>query len=314
MSLLITINGWDAAPWAAMFQRLAPGLPVHMALDARNRDAIRYAAVWKPKPGLLAQLPNLAVIFNLGAGVDAILADETIPADIPIVRGVEADLTARMVEWVALHVLFHHRQMPQYMAQQSKALWRPIFQPAASEVSVGIMGLGALGSACAESLKRLGFRVCGWSRTHKALEGVASYAGENGLDAFLGQTDILVCLLPLTAETTSILNRSLFRKLHRDGPLGGPIVINAGRGRQQIERDLIDSLNDGTLKGASLDVFEEEPLPPDSPLWHHPRVFITPHVAADSTPAAICEHIVQQIARLEAGQPIGPLVDRQRGY
>jgi glyoxylate/hydroxypyruvate reductase len=314
MSILVQVTGWDPEPWAVMFRTLAPNRPVFTGVDDANRATIRYAMVWKPAPGLLGQLPNLAAIFNLGAGVDAILADTSIPPHIPIVRGVDANLTMRMVEWVTLHVLLHHRQMLFYRDRQAEQRWAERVQPAAAEVTVGILGLGTLGIAAATTLKQIGFRLAGWSRSAKTVPGIDCFAGAHGLDPFLAQTDILVCLLPLTSETKGILNAGLFAKLKRNGPLGGPVVINAGRGGEQVETDILAALDQGTLAGVSLDVFEQEPLPANSPLWRHPRAILTPHNAADSDPRSICAHVLTRIADIEAGRPLAPVVDRARGY
>jgi glyoxylate/hydroxypyruvate reductase A len=213
-----------------------------------------------------------------------------------------------------LHVLLHHRRQRAYDAQQRESLWRPIWQPAASEVRVGIMGLGVLGRDAAEVLARLGFRVAGWSRTPKPVPGLETFSGPRGLNAFLARTDILVCLLPLTAETRGILNRDLFAKLARDGALGAPFLINAGRGGLQVEADIVAALDAGVLQGATLDVFETEPLPESSPLWSHPGVTVTPHVAADSDPRRLVRNVLRQIERHEAGLGLENVVDRARGY
>ena len=187
-------------------------------------------------------------------------------------------------------------------------------QPAAGAVTVGIMGLGELGRDAAEKLRPFGFKLAGWSRTKKDLPGVVCFAGEAELSAFLGTTDILVVLLPQTPATTGILDRRLFAQLKRATPLGGPILINAGRGALQVEADILAALDDGTLLEASLDVFETEPLPPASPLWRHPKVFVTPHAAASSDPDALAPLIARQIEAFERGEPLRHLVDRAAGY
>jgi glyoxylate/hydroxypyruvate reductase A len=176
------------------------------------------------------------------------------------------------------------------------------------------MGLGVLGADAAQALRRLGFDVAGWSRNRKAIPGIAGFAGDAELPAFLARTDILVCLLPLTPATRGILNRRTFSLLARDGRLGGPVVINAGRGGLQVEADLLAALDDGTLSAATLDVFETEPLPAASPLWSHPKVTISPHNAADTDPDAISVYVREQIARHERGEPLRNLVDRRLGY
>lgn len=313
MALLIAAQGWDLEPWIARFKRLEPARTVLDARQPFDPAAVRYAAVWRPEPGLLASLPDLRAIFNLGAGVDALLADKTLP-DLPIIRIISPDLTKRMTEWVTLQVLFHARQMLVYRDAQAERRWLNADQPAAGDFRVGIMGMGVLGQDSAEVLLRLGFQVAGWSRSHKDVPGVASYTGEAELPAFLAQTDILVALLPLTPETRGILNRNLFARLAQDGALGSPVVINAGRGGLQREADILAALDDGTLRGVSLDVFEVEPLPTESPLWTHRKVVITPHAAADSTPAGLVPGILADIAAFERGETLPNLVDLKAGY
>jgi glyoxylate/hydroxypyruvate reductase A len=281
--------------------------------DHVDPDAVRYAAVWKPMPGTLKAFPNLAAIFNLGAGVDALMADPTLP-DVPIVRVADADLTGRMTEYVVMHVLIHHRHQRTIDACQRDRRWDPPAQCAAGAVRVGVMGLGVLGRDAADVLRRLGFDVAGWSRNRKAIPGIATFAGEQELAAFLARTDILVCLLPLTPATRGILNRRTFSLLARDGALGGPVVINAGRGGLQVASDLLTALDDGTLVAATLDVFEPEPLPAESPFWSHPKVTLSPHNAADTDPDAISIYVVEQIARHERGEPLENVVDRRLGY
>jgi glyoxylate/hydroxypyruvate reductase A len=276
--------------------------------------AVRYTAVWKPPAGFLRTLPNLAAIFNLGAGVDALIQDATLP-DVPLVRVVTRDLTARMTEYVVLHVLLHHRRQRMLDAAQQRRTWAAKDQWAASAVRVGIMGYGELGQDAGEVLVRLGFRVAAWSRSPKlASAGVELFSGAEGLAPFLARTDILVALMPLTPETRGILDRRLFAGLAQDGVLGAPVLINAGRGGLQVEADILAALDDGTLGAATLDVFNQEPLPADSPLWTHPNVTITPHNAADSDPDAISDYVAQQILAFEAGEPLANVVDRRRGY
>jgi glyoxylate/hydroxypyruvate reductase A len=259
-------------------------------------------------------LPKLEVIFSLGAGVDAILSDPTLPAAIPIVRVNDPDLTMRMSEHIVMHVLMHHRQLGRILENNRAKRWDSFPQHAASALRVGILGLGVLGADAARKLAIMGFQVAGWSRSRKSVDGVESFAGPMELDAFLARTDVLVCLLPATADTDGILDRALFRRLSRSGPLGAPILINAGRGRQQVEEDILAALEAGELHAASLDVFRKEPLPEDSPFWNHPRVFLTPHSAADSEPAVICGYVARQIEAYEQAGVLSNLVDRARGY
>ena len=317
-ALALLVHGgtenWSPQRWKDRFDEVCEGRPVLPLADAKSDPAaVHYAAVWKPQPGELAGFPNLRVIFNLGAGVDALMADRTLP-DVPLVRVAVGDLTARMTEYVVLHVLMHHRQEPYLRQSQREKRWAPKSQWAASAVSVGIMGLGTLGADAADALRRLGFRVAGWSRSPKKIPGIECFHGEAEIDAFLRRTDILVCLLPLTPETRHVLNRALFEKLNRNSPLGAPILINAGRGGLQNEADILQCLDDGTLGGASLDVYATEPLPEDSRFWTHPKVVLTPHNAADTDPDEISKYVAEQIRRFEAGGTLENVVDRGRGY
>lgn len=311
--ILVVASGWDQEAWAAAVRAAVPGRPVFVWPGLPDKAAVGYAFVWRPPEGLLAALPNLRAIFSLGAGVDHLVFQKDLP-DVPIVRIVSADLTNRMTEWVTLQVLMHHRQQRAYDAQKAEHRWHELPQPAASEVRIGIMGMGVLGKDAAEVLARIGFRVAGWSRRPAVVAGVQSFHGPEQLDAFLARTDILVSLLPLTPETRGILSLPLFGKLARDGALGGPVLINAGRGGLQVDADILAALGSGVLKAASLDVFETEPLPPTSPLWRHPLLTITPHCAAWSAPEALAPLMVAAILAHEAGKPLQNVVDREASY
>ncbi|MFZ0850912.1 MAG: glyoxylate/hydroxypyruvate reductase A [Hyphomicrobiaceae bacterium] len=293
-----------------------PGLDLRIAPDLGSAADIEYALVWNPAPGLLRTLPNLKLIISVGAGVDGILSDPELP-DVPIVRYVDPDLTGRMVEYIVLNVLYHHRRMSEFRELQQQRLWKYLPEPSAHEVRVGIMGLGVLGSAAAEVLGALGYQLRGWTRAPKRVEGVACFSGADQLDAFLGATDILAVLLPLTSQTRGIVNRGLLRKLSLGGrvaQLPGPVLINAGRGGLQVDADVIAALQKGELYAASLDVFETEPLQEASPLWSHPRVVITPHNAAESAPAAIVRYAFEQMHRHRRGERLPYLIDRRQGY
>jgi glyoxylate/hydroxypyruvate reductase len=317
-TLALLIHGgtenWSPDRWKSRFDDVCKDRRVLLLPNAAFDPAeVHYAAVWKPNPGELAAFPNLRAIFNLGAGVDALMADSSLPK-VPLVRVSVGDLTGRMTEYVVLHVLMHHRQELYLRACQRQKRWAPRSQWPANALSVGIMGLGTLGSDAADVLRRLGFRVSGWSNSPKQIDGIACFHGKAQLDAFLQQTNILVCLLPLTPETRHILNRGLFSKLNRNSPLGAPVLINAGRGGLQAEADILDCLDDGTLGAASLDVFAMEPLPADSAFWTHPNVILTPHNAADTDPDEISKYVARQIERFEAGARLENVVDSARGY
>jgi glyoxylate/hydroxypyruvate reductase len=318
-ALALLIHGgtdnWSPDRWKVRFTEACPDRRVILMSAAASVDPgeVHYAAVWKPVPGELAAFPNLKAIFNLGAGVDALMADKSLP-DVPLVRVAVDDLTNRMMEYVVLHVLMHHRQELYLRASQAAKRWAPKYQWPASALSVGIMGLGTLGIRAAEVLKAIGYRVAGWSRGPRQVDGVECFAGTAELDAFLRRTDILVSLLPLTAGTRGILDRDIFARLNRSSPLGAPVLINAGRGGLQNEADILACLGDGTLGAVSLDVFTQEPLPADSPFWTHPKVVLTPHNAADTDPDEISKYVARQIARFEAGETLENVVDRRRGY
>jgi glyoxylate/hydroxypyruvate reductase A len=312
MTLLVALT-WDPAPWVERFRRLLPDRPTVVLGEPIDREAVNYVATWGPKPGSLDGLPNLNVLFSLGAGVDHLMRYPGLPK-VPIVRVAQDDLTDRMSEYVVMHCLMHLRDQRRYDAQQQQKIWADDrHPPKAAEVRVGILGYGVLGKDAAKKLKAMGFDVAAYSRTAKPGGDIRVFSGAE-LDAFLSRTDILVSLIPLTPDTRGMLNSSLFQKLARNGRLGGPVLINAGRGGLQVEADILSSLGDGTLKAAVLDVFETEPLPAESPLWAHPAVTISPHNAAVSEPEATACYIVEQIRRFERGDPLQNVVDRTRGY
>jgi len=230
------------------------------------------------------------------------------------VRIVDPDLTARMGEYVAWQVLDHLRGGPKLRRAQRERRWDDDDPPAAGAVTVGIMGLGAMGANAANILLRLGFQVRAWTRTPREAGAIAVFAGDASLDDFLAGTDILVSLLPLTPETTRLIDLTLLRKLRRNGPLGGAVLINAGRGGSQVEEDIAAALDEGTLVGASLDVFATEPLPETSPLWGYDSLNLTPHVAASSDPDALAAQIAGQIEAFERGEALRNVVDRARYY
>jgi len=293
-----------------------PGFDVRIWPEMGRVEDIRYALAWQPPMGVLKTLPNLEMIVSVGAGVDHLLADPELP-QVPVVRYVDPDLTGRMAEYIGLQVLFHQRRMSEFLELQRAHRWEYLPEPAAHEVRVGIMGLGVMGHAAIEVLKPFGYQLRGWSRTAKTIPGVACFSGFDALDDFLAETDILACVLPSTDETWGILNLDLISKLSRRGRherMPGSVLINAGRGGLQVERDILAALETGRLYGASLDVFEVEPLPEESPLWRHPRVVVTPHNAAESTARAITRYLLRQISAHQRDEPLVNTVDRARGY
>jgi glyoxylate/hydroxypyruvate reductase A len=310
-TLLLHLSDVDEAAWARRYAEALPGVTVVRQSDSFDPAAVDYIFVWKPKPDAFDGLANLKAVLSLGAGVDALLKHPSLP-DRPIVRFVDADLTQRMTDYVVAQVTFHQRLGTRFRRDQVAHRGTQLYPPAASETRVGVMGLGELGTDAAGKLKGIGFTVLGWSRSPKQIDGVETFAGD-ALDAFLARTDILVCLLPLTPETTGILNYALFGKLRRRLD-GGPVIVNAARGGHQVETDLVRALGDGTLGAASLDVFETEPLPADSQLWALDNAYLTPHIAAISNIEAGVRYFSRIIRDHEAGGALPNIVDRQRGY
>ena len=249
MSILLAISGWDAEAWRREIEALLPDHRVATLNEPFDRASIRYALTWRHPPGALGNLRNLEAIFSLGAGVDHLFADPALP-EAPIARIVDPDLTQRMSEWVVLHALAHLRQLRRYERQQRERVWLDDdHQPKASEVQVGLLGLGVLGRDAAAKLRALGFPVAGWSASQKAAPGIECFFGADGLKRLLAKTNILVALLPLTPATRGILDASLIAGLAQRGPLGGPILINAGRGALQVEADILAALDSGRAQG-----------------------------------------------------------------
>lgn len=310
-TLLLRLSDVDEAGWARRYAAALPEVKVVRQTDSYDPAGVDYLFVWKPKADAFEDLTNLKAVLSLGAGVDALLKHPGLP-DRPLVRFIDSDLTQRMTDYVVAQVSMHHRQFVRFKRDQAAHRWKQLYPPAASETSVGVMGLGEIGMDAVHKLKGLGFTVLGWSRSLKSIDGVRTF-NAGGLDAFLAETDILVCLLPLTPDTTGILNYQLFSKLRRKLD-GGPVIVNAARGGHQVETDIVRALNDGTLGAASLDVFQTEPLPDDSPLWDLDNCFVTPHIAAISTIDAGVRYFSRIIREHEAGKPLPNVVDRSRGY
>ncbi|HEU4350370.1 MAG TPA: glyoxylate/hydroxypyruvate reductase A [Burkholderiales bacterium] len=264
------------------------------------------ALVATPPPGTFQPLKRLKLVQSLWMGVERLLADPAFPKGVPLARLVDPGMVAAMSETVLAHVLDWHHHHYVYRVQQQARRWHRLNQYLASDRSVGLLGLGELGSDVAHKLAALGFNVVGWTRRPKELAGVTCLTD---LDALLERSDVVVCLLPLTAHTQGILNFRTLRKIK----LGGA-VINVARGGHLVAEDLIKVLDSGHLAHAYLDVFEHEPLPPEHPLWRHPAITITPHTAALTEPRTAIPQIVENVERLRRGQPPLNLVDIDAGY
>jgi len=254
-------------------------------------------------------LPNLKLIFSIGAGVDGLIDDPTLPRNVPLVRMVDDSLTEGMTDYVVWHVLNRHRRDILYRNDKHAKRWQPRHPKLARDRTVGVLGLGVLGQDAGKMLSEMRFNVMGWSRTPKSVKGIDCHHGSDGLATVVGRSEILVCLLPLTPETNGILNADLFGRMPR-----GAYLINAARGRHLIEVDLLAALDTGQLIGASLDVFQHEPLADDHPFWTHPAIAITPHDASLTAPHSATRSIVEAIDCHQAGRPVPNLVDFDRGY
>ncbi len=306
--LFLLPPGWDALS-KALFGHEAFNSFLH-GKDHYAPAQIDYFVGFRPPHGFLKTLPRLKAVFSLGAGVDGFLRDPEFPRHLPVVRFVDETLQREMAQYVTMHVLIVHRHQRDFDAAQKDHAWRQkMLSRPSREVRIGILGLGDIGAVTAERLMMFDFQVSGWSRSRKEVPGVKSYAGPGELAAFLAGCDFMVCMLPLTPETEGILDAKLFAMLPR-----GAWVMNVGRGGHCNEQDLIAALDSGHLAGAVLDVFQTEPLPADSPLWAHPKVTVTPHIAGITDPRNAAAFVVDCVTRAERGEPFRNVVDLSRGY
>ncbi|WP_246504188.1 2-hydroxyacid dehydrogenase [Plastoroseomonas arctica] len=310
MAVLLSMKPHLMAAWRDAMLALDPTLDIRMFPDTGAPEAIEAAVCWSSHDmAELRRYPNLKLICSMGAGVDHLLRPPGPPPGIPVARLVDTMLTTQMGEWVLLNVLRFHRQDLDYRAQQQARVWDELDAPVTATRSVGILGLGALGSHAAGMIRAVGFPVCGWSRRAKSLPGVTCFDGDAGLDAMVAQTDILVCLLPLTPATRGVIDARLLARLPT-----GAFVINGARGGHVVDADLLAAIDAGHIAGAALDVFEPEPLPTDHRYWSHPRVVMTPHAASITIPASAAPQVVENIRRARTGEPLLNLVDFSTGY
>ncbi|BBR58387.1 MULTISPECIES: glyoxylate/hydroxypyruvate reductase GhrA [unclassified Klebsiella] len=312
MEIIFYHPTFDTPYWIAELSKKLPGANIRAWVRGDNAPA-DYALVWHP-PVEMLQGRTLKAVFALGAGVDSILSKlkahpEMLPLSIPLFRLEDTGMGIQMQEYAVSQVLHWFRRFDDYQAQQREFLWQPLEDYTHDAFTVGIMGAGVLGSKVAESLLAWGFPVRVWSRSRKAWPQVTSFAGEGELSAFLSGTRVLINLLPNTAETAGIIKAPLLAQLQDNS-----YVLNLARGVHVVEDDLLAALDSGKLKAAMLDVFSREPLPAESPLWRHPRVTMTPHVAAVTRPQEAIAYIARTITQLERGETPGGQVDRVRGY
>jgi glyoxylate/hydroxypyruvate reductase A len=308
MKRLLVAARMNRETWADLFRKV---LPEHEILVAAPGDGepVPYVVVGRPEAGLIGGLPGLEVVLSLNAGVEHLLASGEAPESIPIVRMVDDGLVEGMVDWVMAQTLAWHRNLFEYNTQQREGRWAPRPEKLARERTVLVLGAGALGLPVVAMLKVFGFKTRVWSRSLHPIPGVEAFAGPEGLGEALAGADILINLLPLTAETENLLGKAAFAHV-----APGAFVINGGRGGTIVDADLIAALDDGTLSGAALDVFRQEPLPADHRFWTHPKVRLSPHVAAPTHPHTAVAAMAETVRRHERGEPLLHVVDRARGY
>lgn len=312
MEIIFYHPSFDNDYWVSALSKALPQAKVRIWRTGDNGPA-DYALVWQP-PVEMLKGRKLKGVFALGAGVDAILSQlkenpEMLPESVPLFRLEDTGMGLQMQEYAVSQVLHWFRRFDDYQAQKQQAKWQPLEEHRREDFTIGILGAGVLGAKVAESLCAWDFPVRCWSRSRKTLPGVTSFAGSGELGAFLQGTRVLINLLPNTPETVGIINLSLLNQLADDS-----YVINLARGVHVVESDLLQALENGKLHGAMLDVFSQEPLPADNPLWAHPRIAMTPHIAAVTRPSEAIAYITRTIEQLERGETVKGQVDRTRGY
>ncbi|MCW5744875.1 MAG: glyoxylate/hydroxypyruvate reductase A [Alphaproteobacteria bacterium] len=303
-------GGGDAAGWR---QRLGAALGEAIDLrawpDIGDPADIAIALAWKPPPGVLARLPNLRLIVSTGMGVDHLLVDPELPAGVPIVRIIDPGLVGQMAEYAIYWLLHHHRDMDAYAAQQRSRQWHEVPFTDTALRRVGVLGLGEIGANTARKIAALGFPTAGWSRSPRRIDGIDCHHGRDGLEDVLRRSDVLVDVLPMTAQTAGLLDARAFARMPR-----GAFFVNMARGGHVVDRDLLAALDAGHLAGAALDVFHVEPLPQDHPFWSHPKVKVTPHIAGPTNPRTAAESVAENVRRLRTGRPLLNLIDPAAGY
>jgi glyoxylate/hydroxypyruvate reductase A len=306
MSLAIISPGKNPKAWVKVIQKLSPDLKIQIYPDISDPEEIEIAFLWQHPAGVLSNYPNLKLISSMGAGVDHILRDQSISPDIPIVRIVDDNLTWSMTNYVVMAVLNYHRQITRYQIDQKRKVW-DMSNPEL-DVTIGVMGVGALGADVLEKLRMMDFPVVGYGFSEKENLDFPYYS-KNQLEQFLKSINVLVCLLPLTRETENILSLVLFEKCNP-----GTYLINVARGKHLVEADLITAFDKGYLSGAMLDVYREEPLPTDHPFWEEDRITMTPHIASVTNPQAAAPQLIENIDRIRSNRALLNLVDRTKGY
>jgi glyoxylate/hydroxypyruvate reductase A len=310
MRILLYRADGNTAPWIKDFAELMPEAEVVVWREGAELPPCDYAVLWTPPQAMLADLARVKAIFLTGAGADAIMKyAHAVPAHIPIVRLNDAGMGVQMAEYVTHAVLRYFRRLDEYESQAGAGAWLPLEPREKCGFAVGVMGVGALGSHVIEALRPFGFPLRAWSRSPKSLPGVECFHGAEGLDGFLGSSRVVVCMLPLTEETSNILNRSNMLKMPQ-----GAYIINVGRGAHVSEPDLLALIKSGHIAGATLDVFRNEPLPAQHPFWMEPRIIITPHISALTLRRESVEQIVAKMRQHARGEQVADVINREKGY
>ncbi len=307
-AVLFCSNLDDPEEWRGPLTKLMPDLDLRVYPNFGRADDIDFAMVWRPPEEGLDQFKNLKAIQSLGAGVNQLNMSK-LPPKVAIARLVDSVLSRAMAEFAVLTALRYHRSLDVYERNSRDKKWEYIIPRPAGQRTVGMLGLGVLGAAAAQLLKVAGFKVCGWSRGAKKIEGIECFHGPDGLYQMAATCSIAICLLPLTPETQGILNKKLF-----DAMPQGSYIVNLGRGGHLNEADLLAAIQGGKIAGATLDVFNTEPLPGDHPFWNNPRILVTPHVASTGGADTAAQLVVDNIRLARAGKTLINQVDRSKGY
>jgi glyoxylate/hydroxypyruvate reductase A len=309
MSLLLISPDRDMSGWKEALHEVAPSIDIEIWPDVQDPQRVQFAVSWNQPKHVLDSYPNLKAVSSLGAGADHLLTDKFLPKSVDICRVISDSLTQQMKEYVLGAVLNIQRNYAHYIRQKDLGKWQAHNHPLAEDLAIGVMGLGKLGQPVADQLSQLGYSVSGWSRSPKELNNVTTFAGDDEFSGFLAQSQILVCLLPLTSETDSILNLDLFKQLQKPG-----WIINVARGEHLVDEDLIYALDSNILQGAWLDVFEEEPLPDKHAFWNRKNIIVTPHIASITKPSEVAEQIADNYKRALSGMELNHTVNREKGY
>jgi len=306
MKIAIIAPGRDVSIWKETIEKENSDIQVEIYPEISNPDEIEMVMLWQHPHGILEKYPNVKFISSMGAGVDHILQDSSIPDDLPITRIKDEKLTFSMTNYIVMAVLTHHRRLAHFQENKKNKIW-DMSNPEL-DIKIGVMGVGELGGDVLDKLAYMGFEVIGYGNTPKPDFGHPYYYGED-LTSFLEKVNVVVCLLPLTPHTEGFIDKVFFRNCQK-----GTYIINAARGKHIVEEDLLEALDSGQISGAFLDVYWEEPLPESHPFWEHPLISMTPHIASVTNPGAAAPQIAANCRRYIKGQALENIIDRKKGY